>query len=117
MTNEYCKEDKPALVPYSRERIIHNPKQITSPEQLVFGRLYDCICTVPGVNSNSTRRFIEIKDGLRAILESTDGEKYQSEVSLADKAVIPYKDGRWNKYNYLIPHEEVISPNSSSQKN
>lgn len=97
----------------SRERAIHDPRQITSQEQLEVGKKY-IMQHVERSERGEEGFLIQIlsapeKGWVRIRTLFKGAKPYESEISLADHGVLTYDSGYWNIVNYLVPATEESS--------
>ncbi|MGV8152105.1 MAG: hypothetical protein ACP5OG_03415 [Candidatus Nanoarchaeia archaeon] len=87
----------------SSTKIIHDPKQIMNPSDLIVGRVYKQINKNFGkiaifkyLGQSEELGWIKVKH-----LKWPKSIARQ-EISLADSGIIPYANGVWNNVNYLL---------------
>ena len=112
---KYGKDTSPDPV-WSKIRPNLSPHQITSREQLKVGGLYKEVQS--GKVSTATLELLALdmpkKDwakvrvtGRSSYNNPPKDYSYESERSLADLGVVPYKGGMWNSVNYMIPADKA----------
>ncbi len=101
----------------SDTRIIHNPNQVKSPDELKIGQVYLFLHVEENGNQIQESQIQESYPGrVKAINRPEkgwfiathlcqDGSTFEAERSMADLGIIPYKDGGWNIRNYLVPKQ------------
>jgi hypothetical protein len=97
--------------PFSDEQVIHDTRQVRSPEGLVVGRDYKEHNTKsPG--SGITIRITDVDidcDRFGYMYVGGDANGVRVNGSLADHGIVPYRQGSenecWNTLNYLVPVE------------
>ena len=103
--NEYLKSRKLCT---SKTQIIHDPKQVKSPEELEVGKVYIAVsrgailrykCEI--IKSVGKDTWIEVNE------IEPNGSKVKKRISLADRGIMPYENGLWNSANYFIPEEKL----------
>lgn len=115
-------EEKKKKSPYTKTRVIHDPRQVRSPEELISGRKYERRRNVDGETVISSN-LLEVtslegtslkplrKGWFRAQIVSRTGDfmSCENEVSMADIGIIPYNCPKdfWNATNYMVPVEET----------
>ncbi len=90
------------------EPVMHNPRQITSPEQLKVGQTYK-ECSSTSIVSGIIRVIAEPRDGRVEVRRkvSNTGEWFPAILYLANRGILPYQpSGHWNREDYLVPFDE-----------
>ena len=86
----------------SKERVIHDERQVRSVEELVVGKKY---LKQSKCGYKAPFELISITPETNHALIRPDGYRNNVPTSLADCGIVPYYNGTWNKFNYVIPVE------------
>ena len=103
-----------AIVPHSREQVIHDERQVRNPEDLEVGRVYDFKNTIKGAGNGLARIVANPspEDVKRFVIELTKEPRkgMRESVYFTDMGLLPYEGGTWNPVNYILPVEEEKQP-------
>ncbi len=100
-----------------RTQIIHDERQILNPTQLRVGQVYNSMHVDETGETRilSRYRLVSIDPSWEGAVVEDIMYNYSKRISLADRGLIPYENGRWNEYNYLLPAEDVVNPPESRE--
>jgi hypothetical protein len=107
---EIPKLKKKSMSVYADSQIIHDEKQVMDPSELEIGRVYELMNDKHGKRRSFGK--IEIialkfgKFGEIKVRHITNNFSYNGELFLTDCGLQPYGNGKWNRWNYLVPAEE-----------
>jgi len=88
---------------YSIERVLHDPKQIKNPGELISGQRYKTICTRLNYQLERMFIFLDLLEGGFARVKYLDEDKEDENFSLEDHGLIPRQGSLWHTLNYVIP--------------
>ena len=95
-----------ALDKAAKEKVIHDERQVRSVDELVVGKYYVRFYKNGGDRSNFRLLDLDIPKGLASIQILRDSYSYKYQAYLNDMGIIPYDNGLWNKFNYVVPADD-----------
>ena len=90
----------------SKEKVIHDERQVRSVDELVVVKYYVRFYKNGGDRSNFRLLDLDIPKGLASIQILGGSYSYKYQAYLNDMGIIPYDNGLWNKFNYVVPADD-----------
>lgn len=92
---------------------IQDPLQVKNPDELKVGKIYLEYQRGGETGVKLLVKSVDKKTGwfdADQILTNGYNSKgwYQDRFSLGDRGVMPYEDGMWNTFNWLVPEEALV---------